>query len=112
MPDIGDSGMGGWYQWNGERLLLNIRVQPRASRDEIVGPLGADSLKIRITAAPVDGKANAHLIKFLAKAFGVPKRQVELISGTSGRDKRLAISKPASLPETAQIAPDVAGKSR
>ena len=104
--------MSGWYQWNGELLLLSVRVQPRASQDEIVGPHGTDSLKVRITAPPVDGKANAHLIKFLAKAFGVPKSQVALISGTTGRDKRIAISKPKRLPETAQITPDVIGKSR
>lgn len=103
--------MDGWYQWQGERLLLSVRVQPRASQDEIVGPHGADSLKVRITAPPVDGKANAHLIKFLAKSFGVPKSQVELISGTTGRDKRLAIDKPKRLPEKARIAPDTAGKS-
>lgn len=104
--------MSGWYEWRGEQLLLNIRVQPRASKDEIVGPHGADSIKVRITAPPVDGKANAHLIKFLAKSFGVAKSQVELISGTTGRDKRLAITAPTSLPEAAQISPASASKSR
>ncbi len=83
--------------------MLNIRVQPRASQDEIVGPHGSDSLKVRITAPPVDGKANAHLIKFLAKCFGVAKSQVELISGASGRDKRLVINKPKRFPEAAEI---------
>ncbi len=97
--------MAGWYQWKDESLLLNIRVQPRASQDEIVGPHGADSLKVRITAPPVDGKANGHLIKFLAKCFGVAKSQVTLISGTAGRDKRIVISHPKSLPEPAQITP-------
>ncbi len=95
--------MAGWYQWQGERLILNIRVQPRASQDEIVGPHGADSLKIRITAPPVDGKANEHLIKFLAKGFGVAKSQITLISGTSGRDKRLAIQNPKRFPGPALI---------
>ena len=103
--------MAGWYQWQEQRLLLNIRVQPRASQDEIVGPHGTDSLKVRITAPPVDGKANAHLIKFLAKAFGVPKNQVELIKGSTGRDKRLAIRKPQRLPEAAHITPDETGRS-
>lgn len=97
--------MSGWYQWQGTRLLLNVRVQPRASQDEIVGPHGTDSLKVRITAPPVDGKANAHLIKFLAKAFGVPKSQVELIKGCTGRDKRLAIDNPQCLPEAAHVTP-------
>lgn len=102
--------MAGWYQWQGEQLILNIRVQPRASTDEIVGPHGADSLKVRITAPPVDGKANEHLIKYLAKSFGVAKSQVSLLSGTTGRDKRLAISHPQRFPETAQISPAPKGE--
>jgi uncharacterized protein (TIGR00251 family) len=95
--------MGGWYQWQGDRLLLSVRLQPRASCDEIVGPHGTESLKVRITAPPVDGKANQHLIKYLAKAFGVAKGQVTLLSGTTGRDKRLAIDAPSKLPAAAQI---------
>jgi uncharacterized protein (TIGR00251 family) len=95
--------MGGWYQWQGDRLLLSVRLQPRASCDEIVGPHGTESLKVRITAPPVDGKANQHLIKYLAKAFGVAKGQVTLLSGTTGRDKRLAIDAPSKLPTAARI---------
>lgn len=96
--------MAGWYQWQGEQLILNIRVQPRASQDEIVGPHGENSLKVRITAPPVDGKANEYLIKYLAKSFGVAKGQVTLINGATGRDKRLSINQPKNLPESAQIA--------
>jgi len=95
--------MASWYQWQGDRLLLSIRLQPRASCDEIVGPHGDESLRIRITAPPVDGKANQHLIKYLAKAFGVAKGQVTLLSGTTGRDKRLAIESPSKLPDAAHI---------
>jgi len=87
-----------WYQWQQENLLLTIRVQPRASRDEIVGPYD-DALKVRITAPPVDGKANTHLIKFLAKCFAVPPSHVDLISGETGRNKRLLIHAPVRLPE-------------
>ncbi len=87
-----------WYRWEGDDLLLAVRVQPRASRDELVGPLG-DELKIRLTAPPVDGKANAHLVKVLAKAFGVPRNAVILLSGDTGRSKRLRIEKPARLPK-------------
>jgi uncharacterized protein (TIGR00251 family) len=97
--------VGSWYEWQGERLLLTVRVQPRASNDEIVGPHGTESLKIRITAPPVEGKANQHLIKFLAKAFGVAKGQVSLISGSAGRNKRLAIEAPKHLPAAARIGP-------
>lgn len=94
--------MASWYQWQGESLILSVRAQPKASRDEIVGPHG-DSLKIRITAPPIDGKANQHLQKFLAKAFGVSKSSVVLESGDSAREKRFRIDKPKKLPESAEI---------
>jgi len=85
-------------QWQGERLILQLRVQPRASRDEIVGAHG-EALKVRITAPPVEGKANAHLLKFLAQCFGVPRTAVALLAGESGRDKRVAIHSPQRLPD-------------
>jgi uncharacterized protein (TIGR00251 family) len=90
-----------WYRWDGEDLVLTIKVQPRASRDELAEPLG-DALKVRITAPPVDGKANAHLIAFLAKTFGVAKSAVLLESGDCGRNKRLRVQKPRRLPKIIQ----------
>ena len=87
-----------WYHWDGENLILSVQVQPKSSRDEIVGPHN-DCLKVRITAPPIDGKANAHLIKFLAKSFGVAKSHVEQLSGQSGRLKRLCIHSPSTLPQ-------------
>lgn len=56
----------------GEDLLLRVYIQPKASRDNIVG-LHGDEIKIAITAPPVDGKANAYLTKYLAKLCKVPK---------------------------------------
>ncbi len=56
-------------------LVLRLYIQPKASRDSIVGVHG-DKLKVAITAPPVDGQANAHLVKFLAKQFRVAKSQV------------------------------------
>lgn len=97
--------MAGYYQWQGEHLLLHVRVQPRASRDEIVGPHGEEALKVRITAPPVEGQANDHLIRFLAKAFGVPRARVQLLSGESSRTKHLRIDSPRALPPSAGIAP-------
>jgi uncharacterized protein (TIGR00251 family) len=88
----------GWYRWDGEDLVLSLKIQPKASRDEFAEPLG-DELKVRITAPPVDGKANSHLIAFLAKTFGVPKGAVILESGSSSRSKRLRIQKPRRLPK-------------
>lgn len=79
-------------------MLLDVHIQPRAAKDEIVGCHG-DRLKIRISAPPVDGKANRHLIDFLAETFKVPKRDVLLLAGENGRDKRFKILSPKQVPE-------------
>ena len=92
-----------WYRWDGEDLLLAVHLQPKASKDEFAG-LHGDRLKIRLTAPPVEGKANAHLMAFLAKAFGVPKSQVSLESGELNRQKRVRISRPQKVPEGLGIA--------
>ncbi len=83
--------------WDGEDLVLRLRVQPKASHDEIVGVQGG-LLKVRITAAPVDGKANQHLTALLARAFGVAKSRVALETGVNSREKRFRIVKPARVP--------------
>lgn len=95
-----------WYRWQGADLLLTVRLQPRASRDEIVGPHG-DALKIRITAPPVEGQANAHLLRFLADAFDVSRNQVTLVSGDTARSKQLRITAPRCLPPKAMIQPAI-----
>lgn len=69
---------------------LSVLVQPRASRSRIVGPHG-DAVKIQLAAPPVEGQANAELIELLAKALGVPRRQVELLAGDASRRKRVRI---------------------
>lgn len=85
---------GGYCEWrDGDTLILRLRVQPRASRDEFGEPLG-DHLKVRITAPPVDGAANAHLLRFLAKSFGVPQGRVRIIQGETGRNKTVRIEAP------------------
>jgi len=93
-----------WYQWNGKDLLLAVHVQPNARRDRIDGTHG-DRLKVRITAPPVEGRANKHLLKFLACEFGVPRRQVVLLAGDTGRAKRIRIERPARLPAGLIVAP-------
>ena len=85
-------------RWENGDLLLQVRVQPRASRDEIVGIQGSE-LKIRITASPVDGKGNDHLVRFLADTFQVPRSAVSLENGKTARSKRLRIRQPAALPD-------------
>ena len=91
----------GWHQWRDGALLLDLRVQPRASRDRIAGPLG-ERLKITITAPPVDGKANAHLCRYIGKAFGVPASRVSVVAGQTGRDKRVSIESPGKVPAELQ----------
>lgn len=86
-----------FYRWNGDDLLLTLRVQPRASRDELVGPHG-DALKVRITTPPVEGAANLHLQRLFAQLCAVSPAQVSLISGESGRNNRLRVCSPRSLP--------------
>jgi hypothetical protein len=63
-----------------------VRVQPRASRNEIAGTLG-DALRVRLTAPPVDGAANEALIAFLAQTFDVSPRRVRILSGATSRTK-------------------------
>ena len=63
-----------------------------------------DRLKVAITAPPVDGKANQHLLKFMAKQFGVSRSQVAVVSGMSSRDKTICIQHPKKLPESFQVA--------
>ena len=76
-------------------LILNIRVVPRAAKDDIQGIMG-DALKVRIQAPPVEGKANAHLLKFLSKRWGIPRNYLELLSGETGRNKCLKIRNPST----------------
>jgi hypothetical protein len=71
-------------------VTLTIKLVPRASRDEVMGPEG-DALKIRLTAPPVEGAANAALIAFLARVLAVPKAQVTLLHGETSRHKTVAI---------------------
>lgn len=90
--------MADFYQWQGDDLILRVKVQPKASKDELAEILG-DQLKVRITAPPVDGKANKHLLAFLSKLFKTPKSKIELLSGDTGRDKRLKIISPKQWPD-------------
>jgi len=92
------------YRWSDGNLVLRCHVQPKSSRDEIVG-LHDDRLKVRITAPPVEGKANRHLVAFLARAFGVSRSAVSIVEGDSGRRKVVSIRTPTRVPDEAQIAP-------
>lgn len=85
-------------RYDGDDLLLHCYLQPRASRTEVVGEHN-EAIKIRISAPPVDGAANAELIKFLAQQFAVSKSAVSIESGASGRRKTVRIIKPRQQPD-------------
>jgi len=86
---------------DGTDLILDVRVQPRASRSEIAG-LHGERLRIRLQAPPVDGKANAALVEFIAEAFGIPRARVTIEHGLTGRDKRLRLQGVPSVPAPLQ----------
>jgi uncharacterized protein len=66
-------------------------VQPRAGRTQVVGRHG-EALKVRVTAPPVDGRANAATIELLSTTLGVPTSRIVLLSGTQSRLKRFRIA--------------------
>jgi len=82
--------MASWLKQTGEGVMLDLLVQPRASRNEVVGVQG-EELKVRLTSPPVDGAANDELVSFLADLFDVPGRRVSLERGHGSRDKRVRI---------------------
>lgn len=75
----------------GDGVLLQLSVMPNARRTEVDG-LHDGALRVRLAAPPIDGRANEALVAWLAKALGVPKRDVELLRGESGRRKQVAIA--------------------
>ena len=84
----------------GAAVVLSLHVQPGAKRSAVAGAHG-DALKIRLAAPPVDGKANAELVRFLADAFGVPLRNVALVRGDTSRTKVVRIAQPRLRPDRA-----------
>lgn len=71
--------------------LVRVRVQPRAARDEIVG-WRADALGVRVTAPPVEGRANAAVAALVAGALDLPPSAVQVVRGERGRDKWLRVA--------------------
>lgn len=71
--------------------VIRVRVLPRASRNQVVGIHG-NEIKVKLTAPPVEGKANKALQQFLAKKLGVPKTGVEIVSGQRSRVKSIRIN--------------------
>ena len=76
-------------------MIISLHITPKAKKSEIIG-WGADAkgrpvLKVKVAAQPEDGKANAELLRFLAKEWNIAKGELELVGGESSRNKRLKI---------------------
>ncbi len=72
-------------------VRLQLRIQPRASREEVAGVSG-DAIRVRLPAPPVEGAANEALVRFLSAKLGVPRAAVVLHSGRTGRNKVVEVS--------------------
>jgi uncharacterized protein (TIGR00251 family) len=88
----------GWFRHAGERLLLEVQVQPGAARTEVAG-LHDGRLKIRLGARAIDGRANAALVQFIAARLGVAKRDVTIETGATSRRKRVQVIGATRAPE-------------
>lgn len=82
--------MSDWLRVGKGSITLTLHIQPGAKKTEIAGEYG-DALKIRLAAPPVDGKANAALVGFVAERLGLAKSAVTLKSGQTSRRKVLEI---------------------
>lgn len=89
--------MNSFCAWDGETLVLNVLGKPSAKQDVIGKPKG-NQLKISVTAAPVAGKATDHMVRFLAREFGVTINDIEVVFGRMNVNKQLRIASPKSLP--------------
>jgi len=82
--------MAPYLQKRPEGVCISLKVQPRASRNEIAGPIG-NELKIKVTAPPVDSAANEAVLELLAETLGCARNQFELIRGATSRHKQILV---------------------
>ena len=86
-----------FFAWDGDTLVVNVLGKPSASKDAIGKPKGTQ-LKISVTAAPLNGKATDHMVRFLAPLFGVAVSDIEVVFGRENVNKQLRITAPKKLP--------------
>lgn len=86
-----------FFAWEGDTLVVNVLGKPSASKDAIGKPKGTQ-LKISVTAAPLNGKATDHMVRFLAPLFGVAVADIEVVFGQENVNKQLRIKAPKKLP--------------
>ncbi|RTZ61713.1 MAG: YggU family protein [Gammaproteobacteria bacterium] len=96
--------------WENDTLILNLHVQPRASRTAFAGEHDG-CIKLRTTAPPVDGKANREIIAFLSKQFRTAKSNICLMRGANSREKQFAIHGIRQIPPGLPI-PESSGHKR
>jgi hypothetical protein len=76
----------------GDFVELTLKIVPNAKKTEVVG-VENDAVKLRLSALPIEGRANEELVAFFSKSFKMAKRDVEIISGELGRNKRVRVPK-------------------
>jgi len=81
-----------FYSQNKNQIILTVRVSPNARRSGFDGLWNAEAIRVALFAPPVDGKANEALIDFLSDYFGIRKSAIEILTGTTARLKRVALS--------------------
>ena len=79
-----------YFKITGNDIIVKVKIVPGSSKNKIIGVYN-DSLKITITAPPVEGKANKKCIAYLAKYFDVAKSKIEIISGQTSKNKLIKI---------------------
>lgn len=85
-------------------MILSLHVQPQARRTEVAGIHG-EALKVRVAAPALDNRANEALLAFVAERFGVPRREVTLLTGEKSREKRILVRAASIDPESAMAGP-------
>jgi uncharacterized protein (TIGR00251 family) len=96
-PSVNTKNMKSFYLWDGNILVLNVLGTPSAKQD-VIGKVKGNQLKISVTAEPVAGRATDHMVRFLAKEFDVTVADIEVVFGRMNINKQLRINTPKQLP--------------
>ncbi|MCK9388526.1 MAG: DUF167 domain-containing protein [Sulfuritalea sp.] len=91
------SELGSFCAWEGETLVLNVLGKPGAGKDAI-GKVKGHQLNISVTETPVAGRATDHMVRFLAREFGVAVKDIDVVFGRFNVNKQLRIRSPQRLP--------------
>lgn len=81
----------GYLRQTGDGVFLNLRVSPGAKKTSVTGLYGESALRMKVSAPPADGKANAEIEDFLSEVFGIPRSHISIAKGASSRDKVVLI---------------------